>query len=363
MLFRQLGALAALVRLASAFLLPPAISEADTDIIKTLPFEDAIAMDGRVMEVSCPGCPVVTDIEGKMHVTETDSVLKLNFSISHDGVDQLLLNGLPIYPINPSAASFMEPLTASQMVKAEDNTWQYASTPVLGYSISVRRPVSSEQDHLDLVSVHLEIVEVADKFLSGIPTVDLKLLQTPSGQLMIGDAEIVAPSSPSSAPAQECTTILCKWRAIIADRLAQMKGWKGCGGESRPATTATEAEPKPHHGHDGGRPHHHPHHYKHGKHGGLARVLKGIAIHIFIPVLIGILCGITASLVGMFVGHIAIFTWRFFFRGSEHHARYHKCPHGKAAIKDVDEESKGFLEHQDPPPEYVEAPVDEKTAE
>ncbi len=368
MLFRELAVVAALATVVPAFLIPPALSQADSDMITTLPFEDAIAMDGRVMGLPCPGCPVVADIEGKMHVAETDSILKLNFSISHDGADQLLLNGVQIYPIDLLSQKSMEPLTAGQLVKTVDNKWQHAATPVLGYSVGIRHRPSSEEDQLDLVTVHIEIVEVADTFLSGIPAVDLKLLQTPSGQLMIGDAQITASPSPSPMPEQECTTILCKWRAIVADRLAQMKGGKGCSGKHQPAPAHVDVPPK-HHGHHGARPHHHnPHHYHHGKHGGFARILRGIAIHIFIPVLIGILCGITASLVGMVVGHIAIFTWRLLFRRGEQYTRYHKCPHSQRSSKEGDEESKGFLEHQDTPPVYVdsiEAPVtvDEKTAE
>ena len=45
MRFAQLRAAAALVGVSQAFLLPPEISAEDTDIIKTLPFEDAVAID------------------------------------------------------------------------------------------------------------------------------------------------------------------------------------------------------------------------------------------------------------------------------------------------------------------------------
>jgi hypothetical protein len=363
MRFAPLRAAAALVAVpqALAFLLPPEISAADTDIIKTLPFEDAVAIDGRVMEINCPGCPVVTNIEGKMHSAQVDSILQLNFTVSHDALDRLFLNGLQIYPIDPRADTFMEPLTASQMVKASDNTWQYVSTPKLGYSLSVRHPVSfSKQDQLDLVAIHLEIVEVADKFLNGMPSIDLKLLETPSGKLMIGDAQISPPKSPANKPTddgQECTTIICKWRAIVADKLSKLKG---CGSKSRPEGAHIVSSPKAAHGkqHDGHNEHSHPHrpYRHHHRHGGFAKFLRRIVLHVFIPVLIGIMVGITASLIGMVVGHIAIFVWRLLFRRGQQ-ARYTRVQQDDAVIEESNDESKGFLDHQGPPPVYAEPPV------
>ena len=371
MRFAQLRAAAALVGVSQAFLLPPEISAEDTDIIKTLPFEDAVAIDGRVMEINCPGCPVVTNIEGKMHSAQVDSILQLNFTVSHDAFDRLFLNGLQIYPLD-SHAAFMEPLTASQMIKASDNTWQYASTPKLGYSLSVRHPAtSSNQDQLDVVAIHLEIVEVADKFLSGMPSIELKLLETPSGKLMIGDAQITAPKSPASKPTddgQECTTILCKWRAIVADKISKLKG---CGSKSRPEPARVVSFHGKHHGdhseHSHPRPHgpHRPYRHHH-RHGGFARFLRGVVLHVFIPVLIGIMVGITASLIGMVVGHIAIFVWRLLFRRGQQ-ARYTRVQQDDAVIEESNDETKSFLDHQGPPPVYPEPPVyteaDEKTSE
>lgn len=349
MRFIQAGAAAALLGLSSAFLLPPTISEADKDIITTLPFEDAVDIGTRVMEISCPACPAIPEIEGKMHLQQPPSILKLNFTISHENTDQLLLNGVQIYPINPLSESFMTPLTAPLMAKTKDNTWEQTSTPTLGYSLSVRHPVAySKQDQLDLVAIHLEIKVVGDKFVSGLPSVEMKLLETPSAQLMIGDASITQPKSELENPTddgQECTTILCKWRAIVADRLSKLKG---CGSMARPAHKVFPGHKKPHHGHHG-RPFRHHH-----RHGGFARFLKGIVLHVFIPVLIGIMVGITASLVGMVAGHIVIFVWRTVFRRGQKQ-QYAKV---KPQESKEEEEVQSFLGHQGPPPEYEEATVE-----
>ncbi|KAN0089418.1 hypothetical protein V8E51_019678 [Hyaloscypha variabilis] len=370
MRFTQLGVVAALAVAADAFLLPPEISAADTDIINTLPFEDAVAVDGRVMEINCPGCPVINAIEDKMHPTQVDSVLKLDFRLVHDEFDRLYLNNLQIYPMNPSAKNFLEPLTATQMVKNDDNTWEYSSTPKLGYAITVGRPMVSSKDQLELVSIHVEILEVADVYLPSMPTVDLQLLETPSHKLMIGDASINQSVKQVQPEHDECTTILCEWRAIVADRLSKLKG---CGSKKASPGPSIQIIPQPHEGHGHhGRPHSHgkhpdgPHrpyrHHRH-RHGGITRFLKGIVMHVVIPVLIGVMVGITASLLGMIVGHIAIFVWRLLFRRNTPRQQYTKVQQEEAAVDDVVDETKAFMAHQGPPPMYEEAVIIEKVSE
>ncbi|TVY20968.1 hypothetical protein LARI1_G000876 [Lachnellula arida] len=359
----QLGLLA-FAGSSRAFLLPPPTSSS-SDSVNTLPFEDNIATEGRVMELNCPGCPVVvTDVENRVHFTDAESVLKFNLSVAHeanDGADQLLLNGLPIYPIDPSSQTFMTPLTADQMVKNADNTWSYVATPALGYQLSVKHPVQSE-DQLDLVAMHIEIVEVANKFIQGIPSVELKLLETPSGKLMLGDAEITTPKSVSPEPTddnKECATVVCKWRAIIAAKLSKLKG---CGGKNRNRPAEVDATPANHHG-EHARPHGRPHGihrpFRHHRHRhSLGRFLKTVAVHVMIPVLIGIVVGITASLVGMIVGNIVIFVWRLLFRRNQ--ARYVRVEQVEI-IEEGDDENKSILESQGPPPTYT--ATDEKTVE
>lgn len=303
------------------------------------------------MQIDCPGCPVtVTDLQGGLHLSDAQSVLKLNVSVAHDGTDSLLLNGLPIYPIDPRSETFMTPLTADQLVKNPDNTWSYVSTPTLGYSLSVKHPVQAE-DHLDMVEIHIEIVEVANKFLEGIPSVELKLLETPSGKLMLGDAEITTPKSQSPEPTdgdQECTTIVCKWRAIIANRLSKLKG---CGGKNKAHPGHIKGGPNRHHGRPNGHGPHRP--FRHHRHRhSLGRFLRNIAVHVMIPVSIGILVGITASLVGMVVGNIVIFVWRLLFRRQS--TRYVRVDQVEI-IAEGDDETKVFLE---PPPTYTEKTVE-----
>ncbi|RDL40818.1 uncharacterized protein BP5553_00797 [Venustampulla echinocandica] len=347
MRFTQLGAAAALTGLGSAILLPPTISD---DFIKALPIDASTHPDRRVIEISCPGCPVVVpDMHGNLHHVAAENILRLNFSVAHGDSDQLLLNGNQVYPIDPSSENFMKPLSAAQLVKSPEDTWQQAAEPALGYALSVRNTVHMELDNVNLVAVHVDIVEVAGVFIDGIPGIDLRLVETPSGKLMLGDSQVSAPTSPSSSPnddGQECTTLLCKWRAIIADRLSKLKG---CGRKGRP--NAQVEGPK-----HGGRPHNRPHGSRpHGSHrpfrhhrqkNGFSRLARNILKHVLVPVLIGVFVGILASLVGMLVGKFVIFVYRA-SRGRRE--QYALVEQDDEAVEHIEDDSKSFVE---PPPTY-----------
>jgi len=231
--------------------------------------------------------------------------------------------------------------------------------------MTVSRPVDhSVQDQVSLTALHINVIEVAEEFMTGIPSIEVKLLQTASGKLMIADAEIMAPddfsseiASPHTAAGQECTTLLCKWKAIIAAKISEMKkgALKGCGSKARPAKAHPHdtSESKPHHEH--GHPRLGGHHrgHRHHRPSAFARFVRGIVLHVLIPITIGIMVGIFASLVGMVVGHLAIFMWRLVFRRNCN-AKYAKIEQVEAA-----EETKPFIDAQGPPPQYEEA-IDEK---
>lgn len=381
MYFSQLGAVAALAAVGHTFLIPPSITPTDNEVIKTLPFDAQAVVDGRLISIVCPGCPVdVTNLEGvtKSATSRVDSKLLFNFSIEQSDADHLILNGFQLYPVDPSSQSFMEPLTADQLVETSEGNWNYAATPKLGYALSIQHP-ETPNGELGLVALRLEIIELGRTFMTGFPIIDVKLLETTSGKLMIGDVAVKEAEAASPESDQECTTIVCKWRAIIAAKIAKFKGMKGkgCGGKARPKHGSSSTTPtikggpithvKPiNHGHP--RPAHGAHwthrHHRHHRHGGFARVLRGIVFHVFIPIMIGVVVGIMASIVGMVVGHIAIFIWRMLFRRGQR-LEYHRFQHVESMSQD-DEDSKSLLRHDNPPPEYEEAPayedavVDEK---
>ncbi|KAM3083888.1 hypothetical protein ACMFMF_001250 [Clarireedia jacksonii] len=268
---------------SQAFLLPPSVSKAESDIINALPVDAAIEADRRLIGIDCPGCPITV----QHSALQGPNKLLLNFSISHDeDKDHLNINGLRFYPIDIASDPPLGHLTAPQLIKTPSTTWAEAAYPELGFALRVHHAVPySKEDQLDLITVIFDVIEVGNTFVTGVPSVELKLLETPSGKLMIGDSQIIPVKSHSASPtdnAQECATPLCKWRAIIADRLSMLKGLTGCGGKARPASES------PHHGH--GRPRPHGHH------------------------VIGIVAGITASVVGMIVGNLVVLVWRLLFR-------------------------------------------------
>ncbi|QSZ37109.1 hypothetical protein DSL72_009201 [Monilinia vaccinii-corymbosi] len=371
MRFITLGAGAALATLSQAFLLPPTISKSDSGISDVLPFDAAIEADGRMLVVDCPGCPIsAQDMQGGRHDLMGLNRLMLNFSVSHDyGIDRLLLNGLPFYPMDME--SNLGRLAAPQMIKTTENTWVEAAEPDLGYTLHIVNPIPhSKQDQIDLVIATLKIIEVGNTFVDTVDSIEIKILTTPSGKLMIGDAQAIPPSPKShiSNPAddeQECTTMLCKWRAIIEDKLSALK--KGCAGKAQPASHHIRPQandrPRPH-GHHGG-PSDHGHHGGHGrpnrfshKHHGITRFLRGIVLHVVIPVIIGIVAGITASLVGMIVGHVVIFVWRLLFRrGSQ--GSYSKVQQ-EDDVAEASTEDKSLIQQQGPPPVYEDVVRGEK---
>jgi len=339
MIFSKSALIASLGAVSAAFLLPPTISSADTDIIKALPFDAAAQLDGQVLNLKCLGCPVATaDTSGNtVWLQDIESELQLSFSIIGNDIDILSLNGIQIFP--PRDMS-IEPLTAPQITSDGQKDLR------LGYELSIKPVVKSDNDQLELISIHLQVVEIADQFVNGLDSVELKLLKTPSGKLMIGSLDIAPTTNPIINPSdngKECTTLICKWRAIVSDKLSHLKPTKGCGSKNRP-------------NHSAGRPHkqHHPHH-PHHKHFVVARfflALKSVAIHVLIPIIIGVAVGMTASLIGMLVGNIVVFFWRTLYRRGQK-GTYSKVQQEENTIpSETKDDTESCLDHQEPPPVY-----------
>jgi len=359
--FTTLVAATALAGLGQAFLLPPTISSADSEIVNTLPFEDVTITEGVQLALACPGCPVGNlDIAGNEHVSTVKNVLQLDFQIVKGETDKLQVNGLQIYPIEPMMSnSFMETLTAPQLIQGEDGKWNFAAEPALGYSMGVKAPVHSDKDDLDLVTIHMEIVEVGNAFIQGVPAIEISLVRTSSGKLMLGNAVLMPVGAMELTPSdgdQECATVVCKWRAIIAAKLAKLKGCHKSGkAAARPNASIDgpkdhDARPRPHHGH---RPHGHNHHNRH-RHT-LLRFLRNVSIHVLLPIAIGVAVGITASLVGMLIGNVIVFIWRTFFRRNTQYQAINPEEVILIVEEESDDDSKMFLvmEEQGPPPSYT----------
>lgn len=314
-------------------------------------------------------CP---DAEGVVHnVPVTDSRLRLTFSVDHgDESDRLLLNGVLIYPQTPSMTSFFEPVTAPEMIESPNHpgTWFDVANPKIGYALSMHRPASTNEE-MDLVELEFQLMEVDETFVHGIDKIEIKLLETASGKLLLGPSQIV----PQHEGEEECTSLLCKWKSIIAHKFQKAKG---CGRKSGKHHWGATGHRRPHHGkhgkhgehgqhgehashkfHDhhkqkGFHAHHHHRHHKH--HGGVVRFVVGIALHVLVPIALGMAVGITASLLGVLVGNFAIFVWRALFRRNSPRV-YSRVP--QEDVKEP-EKSESFVEverqEMEAPPVYQE---------
>ncbi|KAL0937654.1 uncharacterized protein CTRU02_207385 [Colletotrichum truncatum] len=363
MLLKSLAAAGLAITATQAFVVIPEISEADKDIVNSLPFEQpssAMGIQSKLLKVDCPGCPLtMKHHDGRYHtMTNIENHLELTFSVESDaaGVDHLLVNNFELYP---KASSWYSALRAPQIPSFTEAATKHPrktdpNTPQLGYSLGVRAVAKDAEQQLELVEIDLQIIEVGNSFVSDVPNVNVKLIRSPTGKLMIASAETTETSAPSpkeeesKTPADEtCTTIYCKWRAAI---LKNMRG-KNCGGRK-------------HHGMPGQmRQGHHGHHAHHAQKNGHFRqhhhtwgqLAKNITSHILLPILIGIVAGVSVSIIGMMVGTFVVCLWRVFVRRQPPFARRHcrrrsrKSSHREAAAA---EEKSGLMAEQEDLPPY-----------
>jgi hypothetical protein len=363
-----LAALAAAYASAvNAFVVVPEIAEADSDIVRALPFDAPLTAESRSVSLACPGCPVHfrhDDMMRKVH--DVPSHLELLFTIDASSpANRLLLNGFELYP---NANPWQGPLTAPQVLDFLEAARGHRRKggprqAQLGYTLAIHPVMKEEADQkLSLVDVELQVIEVGETFVDGIPVVRVRLIETPTGQLMIANVETIEPAQKTgesdAVPAEQCETLICKWTAFVRAKLAKVKGMKhGCGGMR--------------HGHHKGMPkqqadgsrviHNHHHSWK--------QLFKNITSYIFLPVLIGIVAGVSLSIIGMMVGTIAVCIWRVLVRRQRpwthrcHRHRHHKTNHAPEQVPvagDVEDEKSGLMEHQEPPPEYEAAPLIEE---
>ncbi len=147
---------------------------------------------------------------------------------------------------------------------------------------------------MELVSVDFQVLEVGNTLVDGLANVHMKLIKTPEGGLMMGAVELTAAQTVSSpmdpAKQDECTTIVCKWRAIIADHLKHIKPHHGCAGKTgHHQVDGADGQVQAHRHHHDGRPFRmHEHSW--------SQLFKKFGSHIFFPIFVGIVAGVVASM-------------------------------------------------------------------
>jgi len=359
MIFTNLVTVAGLVATSQAFLIPPKIAKIDIVSIDALPFELVGGTFGGVVQVECAGC---RQIASEPAEPEDASPLRnvvqdrLSLNISIAGGDKLLVNDMKIYP---APWDTVRPLQAAQ-----SSEYSSAVKDVhIGYSFAIGSPHTTiRKADWKLIDIDFQIIEVDDEFIDGLDNIKIELIQGSDGTIRVASMKTAPTTNPIMQPGQDCTSLLCQWKAFMADKLSKLKPAKGCGkkaggvGRPRIGTHPFPEDfpkdfPRPHHkGHHGGHRHH-----DHQGMRGFFHVLKSVVFHIFVPVLIGIAAGITASFLGMVVGSLVVLVWRAVFRrgGQGTYSRVHGVEVDDEEKVDMDIKEP-LVEHQGPPPVYEE---------
>lgn len=365
MLFRPLLAAAGLTAAANAFLLPPQLSTHEVEAIESVPVESLHIAQTQSIRLDCPGCPpVFKKSNGKpKHHKPHSSHLELDFTVDNAAEsNRLLVNGFELYP---NSDPFTSVLMAPQVVDKPKHHKQHhedddtkalkshhkfrphegrpkAVEQQLGFSLQIQPTNAITEEGMDIIVVDLQVIEVGSVFVDGLSNIRVHLIKLPDNKLLIGKIEQTASENDamSKGDSQECTTLVCKWRAIIAAQLAKMK-MHGCAGMMGIKGAHGHAGPNNHKHHG-----HHPGHMTQQRQHGWSQLFRKLTSHIILPILVGIVAGVSVSIIGMVIGTILVGVWRKFVRGqsffpshqcrrlrlsgTRHH--HHKAHHGETAV-------------------------------
>lgn len=388
------------VSTTSAFLLPLPDLSSETDTVTTLPvpfdtdYKVEVPQNAEIekLELDCPGCPVaVGHHRGHDAKVKTDipSHLDLTFTIDHaKDYDRLMLNDFELYPRSDNHWDTLGAQVLPNHDHHKDGEHKLPShrkqhKPViqqLGYALGTSPVAKSTEDGMELLQLELQVIEVGSMFIDGIPSIQIKVIKTPEGGLLMGRIETSESLPFLKAPTEEekqkeCTTLLCRWRAMLSSQMGRFGG--KCGGH-RQGHVAGQMEGGHEHSHSGHGHHGHGNGHGHGHghgpqgeqhHHRFSHLLRNIASHIILPIAVGIAAGITASIIGMMVGTAIVFLWRTFVRPAGSRRHHHRRGHSHKAAQNevaVESEKDGLMSHQEveAPPAYIEEGlVENKSAE
>ncbi|EPE05622.1 hypothetical protein F503_02361 [Ophiostoma piceae UAMH 11346] len=249
----------------------------------------------------------------------------------------------------------------------------------LGYSMQAKTVGQDPASGMDIVSLTLQIIEVNNVFVQEIPAVNVRLIRTAEGGLMIARIDVGDEKNSDDTTANssdettrrpfghhhhdngkdrmaslreeldKCSNLLCRWKTIISSSMHSHHG--GCagkamgkGGPKGSDADGTSDDTRPHHHHDKKPGHNNgedmPPPHRHHAHSWVHFVKKFASLILF-PVLIGVVAGIAASLIGMLVGSLMIGLWRMFFRrgqtGATHQRRHRRI--SKAGLRYLEEQA------------------------
>jgi len=356
MILRSVLAAGVLALQASAFLVPLEIAN-EVESAKAQ-LESLWSTQASTIELSCPGCTFPGPQQDGLEFSDNDeNSIELNVLVEEN--TRLQINGETVFsldsPVRPTA------LTAPQ-IRTSDST---PSRPIrLGYALELLPPRSFPNHAGQIITLQLTILD-----LEGVPvhvdTVKIDLYKNTGGLSLAKISSLPFVQSPG---ATECTTSLCRLRAIVLSRVRDMieaakarakaagawaKAKGGCHGKKvGGGRHGQKAGGGPHHGH-------HAHHKMHR----FGHILRQTLRFFIIPALLGVIGGLLASAVGMLVGQALVYLWFRFHRGGQRSGQRGNIRIIEVAV--TDDEKDGLVEGRELPPQYedVEAVVVEDTKE
>lgn len=299
-----IAAASGLVVATSALLLPPDLPVTEKDMMSTLPVPTNLDVDIQIanapttqsVALKCPGCvrrkdhgpkhPHIKELPAKgkpkhhkgKHNKEIPSHLNLDFNIeSINGADRLTVNGFELYPNLDPNEQLSAPLVFDKPMGHIKGKPMNLLKP-LGYGVHTGLVATNEDENLQLLSIELQIMQYDGVFNDGIPDVMVTLVKSQSGKLAMGNVNVIEKAGRPMGNQKECSTMLCKWKAILMQKLSALRS-KGCGGR-RPASAEKHDQ----------------------EHGSApqpprwARILMRFSTRVLLPVLIGALAGVSAGL-------------------------------------------------------------------
>ncbi|KAI1433284.1 hypothetical protein GGR50DRAFT_696286 [Xylaria sp. CBS 124048] len=376
---RRFAAGVGLLATARALLIVPNIPVPD-EVVTTLPVpaaevdtNAALMAESKswTLNLDCPGCPLY----GRAHRTEVPSHLKLDFSIqSTEGTDRLTVNGYELYPNpDPIHNAFTAPVLPeipSRRIgspRFRGGLKRPQKSQPLGFAMGSQTVTTGDDDDLELIVIEIQIFEVGSIFVEGVPRARVNLVKTLSGQLGIGSVETIGSSEDLTDEKKECSTQLCKWKALFSEKLLSAFSGMGCRGR-RPGSSHSDA-------HANGMNHdqaQYPH-YK-GHKDRILRVLIAIATHVVLPVSLGLLAGISVGIVITTIIAFSAMLWSALFRRSDRPSCFNRqCLYEAAREEEVEDgadvEKAGLLDNQEEqggevtaPPPYEEEKKTENAA-
>ncbi|CCU79888.1 unnamed protein product [Blumeria hordei] len=284
------------LRIVHALLIAPAISENDVEVTKTINEKDALATERRMVQVNCHTRPAMTKSQEEDQSSKI--ALHLNFTVVHNDVDYLLLNGHQIYPVDLNPILSQHSIIVPQSNGIDQSARKHESSGTLGIKMNHQNLVSHyKRDRLSLVVIRISMLQVSNLAVERSPVILIELISTSPGKFMIQNIRIHPPEkvdTPSRKDVQGCASLSCELQATVANFI-----------------TSTKSAFRSH---------------RLGQYSRLHRIqqthrqendnsfLDGIFFHVIVPILIGGTVGILASVLGVLAVQIALYTWKIFLR-------------------------------------------------